>query len=139
MSTRGIVAVGTPAHWEGTYNHFDSYPESLGEEIKREAAKRGLEELARTVRDNPQGFSNFPSDPYDKSEPSMRVKSSDTTTDTDWLFWEYVYIINPKEGKVWWGKSTYKREGEGPHDFKAGPPKTWHLLVKPSARSIAKE
>jgi hypothetical protein len=30
MSTRGVIAFGTPAHWRGIYNHSDSAPEWLG-------------------------------------------------------------------------------------------------------------
>ncbi len=33
MSTRGCVAIGTPAKWRGVYNHWDSYPTGLGQEV----------------------------------------------------------------------------------------------------------
>jgi hypothetical protein len=33
MSTRGCVAIGTPASWRGVYNHWDSYPTDLGKEV----------------------------------------------------------------------------------------------------------
>ena len=33
MSTRGCVAIGTPANWRGVYNHWDSYPTGLGHEV----------------------------------------------------------------------------------------------------------
>lgn len=33
MSTRGCVAIGTPEKWRGVYNHWDSYPTGLGQEV----------------------------------------------------------------------------------------------------------
>jgi len=36
MSTRGVVAVGTEKSWRGVYNHSDSYPSYLGEDISAE-------------------------------------------------------------------------------------------------------
>lgn len=33
MSTRGCVAIGTPENWRGVYNHWDSYPTGLGQEV----------------------------------------------------------------------------------------------------------
>ena len=33
MSTRGCVAIGTPEHWQGVYNHWDSYPTYLGAKL----------------------------------------------------------------------------------------------------------
>jgi hypothetical protein len=33
MSTRGCVAIGTPAHWRSVYKHWDSYPTGLGQEL----------------------------------------------------------------------------------------------------------
>jgi len=36
MSTRGVVAVGTEKSWRGVYNHCDSYPSYLGEDISAE-------------------------------------------------------------------------------------------------------
>jgi hypothetical protein len=33
MSTRGCVAIGTPHEWRGVYNHWDSYPTGLGQEV----------------------------------------------------------------------------------------------------------
>ena len=33
MSTRGCVAIGTPAKWRGVYNHWDSYPSGLGSAV----------------------------------------------------------------------------------------------------------
>ena len=49
MSTRGCVAIGTEAEWKGVYNHWDSYPTGLGEELwghlKGKDLKRFAEEL----------------------------------------------------------------------------------------------
>ena len=33
MSTRGCVAIGSPTHWRGVYNHWDSYPTGLGQSV----------------------------------------------------------------------------------------------------------
>jgi hypothetical protein len=33
VSTRGCVAIGTPACWRGVYNHWDSYPTGLGKTV----------------------------------------------------------------------------------------------------------
>ena len=33
MSTRGCVAIGTPCSWRGVYNHWDSYPTGLGQDV----------------------------------------------------------------------------------------------------------
>ena len=33
MSTRGCVAIGTPENWRGVYNHWDSYPTGLGQQV----------------------------------------------------------------------------------------------------------
>ncbi len=39
MSTRGCVAVRQEdGSWKGVYNHYDSYPAGLGEEVKKACA-----------------------------------------------------------------------------------------------------
>jgi len=40
MSTRGIVAVGTLARWQGIYNHYDSYPTGLGKDLYEHLAEQ---------------------------------------------------------------------------------------------------
>lgn len=54
MSTRGSVAIGSPEKWRGVYNHWDSYPTGLGQEVwihLQEVLKDGkmLEEFAREL------------------------------------------------------------------------------------------
>jgi len=54
MSTRGCVAIGTPARWRGVYNHWDSYPTGLGQAVwqyLQTILKEGktLEEFAREL------------------------------------------------------------------------------------------
>lgn len=138
MNTRGIVAVGTPAHWNGVYNHFDSYREGLGKELKEMAESMSLAEMARLVKTNRQGFSSFPSayssfpSAYPKDEEDITF-SSDTMTKSDWLDMEYVYIIDVDAGKIWWGHHYF--ESSDPHkDYEAGPPKEWHVLYSAEKR-----
>ena len=135
MSTRGIVAVGTPTKWRGVYNHNDSYPDGLGEDLKRLAQTRSLEEIAEIVRRHPQDFSSFPDSPYGEKEGPMTITSANHRKD-DWLYWEYVYVIDIKAGKIWWGEHTYENGSGRPNAFKAGPPKTWHVLVSRAGNTI---
>jgi len=46
MSTRGCVAIGTPEHWVGVYNHFDSYPTGLGRELWEHLEGEDLQKFA---------------------------------------------------------------------------------------------
>jgi len=43
MSTRGAVALGTLRQWRGVYNHFDSYPTGLGQDLYEHVMRRMLE------------------------------------------------------------------------------------------------
>jgi len=47
MSTRGCVAIGTKDDWQGVYNHFDSYPTSLGAEVYEHLRGKGVEGLKK--------------------------------------------------------------------------------------------
>ena len=42
MSTRGCVAVGTVNKWRGLYNHSDSYPSGLGQELYEHVMRQML-------------------------------------------------------------------------------------------------
>lgn len=49
MSTRGCVAVGTVDKWKGVYNHYDSYPSGLGEDLAKHIAEQTRE--GKTLRE----------------------------------------------------------------------------------------
>ncbi len=50
MGTRGCVGVRTGKDtWRGVYNHFDSYPTGLGEEVYEHVKKTGIKKVAREV------------------------------------------------------------------------------------------
>jgi hypothetical protein len=50
MGTRGAVAVRTgPKSWVGVFNHFDSYPTGLGEQVYKEVKKTSLKALAEEI------------------------------------------------------------------------------------------
>lgn len=132
MGTKGIVAVGTTTHWTGVYNASDSYVEGgLGEELKNMAKSMSLAEMAKLVEDNTQGFQSFPfAYPKDGTDA---ILSSDTASKRDWLFLEYIYVIDVDAGKIWWGHS-YHKTGNDPNDYTAGPPKKWHVLYSAEKR-----
>lgn len=51
MSTRGAVAWRKKnGEWEGIYNHFDSYPGGLGEEVLKAIKKYGVERLIKELK-----------------------------------------------------------------------------------------
>lgn len=115
MSTRGCIARATDTGWRGRYQHFDSYPEGLGEEIWRVLHARfgGDAEafLRYAVDQHPGGWSSFPKQCYchdpafvarDGSAVDDPEQVSDIhehggrcTPDCDPLFIEYVYALSP--------------------------------------------
>lgn len=50
MGTRGIVAVAEAGSWRGFYNHYDSYPDGLGEQLLAAFRKHGLEKSVEKIR-----------------------------------------------------------------------------------------
>jgi hypothetical protein len=101
MSTRGIVAVGTPNDWEGVYVQFDAYPSGLGSVL----LGMSLGEAARLVKKTPQGFSNFPDSPYQEGHEAMRF-----TSRSHRLGWtDYVYVIDTRHRKVWFREVGAKK------------------------------
>jgi hypothetical protein len=97
MSTRGVIAVGTKSNWRGVFNHFDSYYSVVGVRLQKEASRMGLRALAAFIEEHPDGFGQFPKDPY---QPDPKEKSKFITPKDD-LFWmEYLYVIDLSAGKI---------------------------------------
>ncbi len=51
MSTRGCVAIKTKEGWEGVYNHSDSYPTCLGQEVFEYLKGKGVDGLKKFAED----------------------------------------------------------------------------------------
>lgn len=49
MSTRGVVGVGNQEKWTGVYNHWDSYPSELGQDVWNEIQSKSAEKLAQEL------------------------------------------------------------------------------------------
>jgi len=49
MSTRGCVAIKKERTWEGVYNHFDSYPSGLGQDLWDYLQGKDLKEFAEEL------------------------------------------------------------------------------------------
>lgn len=92
MSTRGVVGIGiSPERWEGVYNHYDSYPHGLGQDVwDMLAAEGGVSQFISAVVGNPQGFRAFPNNPFEGTEDMTMTPET-----ADWLFIEWGYILNP--------------------------------------------
>ena len=112
MSTRGAIAFGAVASWVGVYQHWDSYPSSLGPKVWAFLQEHGIEALQRFIEAHPGGFSSFPDSCYchdeyfaqrdgssAKDSPYFNEKAPvglETNENTDALFIEWVYVIDRK-------------------------------------------
>ena len=89
MSTRGCVAVGVPAKWEGVFNHWDSYPAGLGKEVWKILS--GRDDL-RSLCDEILSAGRWEAFLH-RMDPMEDYVTSETP---DPLFIEWVYIIDPE-------------------------------------------
>jgi hypothetical protein len=80
VSTRGVVACGSPLSWRGAYNHFDSYPTSLGSAAWA-AARRDFSAACDALLDGA----------FDGRGSGAPI----TQADGDPLYLEWVYLLDP--------------------------------------------
>lgn len=96
MSTRGVIARAKGDGWEGVYHHWDSYPTGLGRKLWTALYQEfhgSVEDFLHYVVDTHRaGWSSFPNNPYEPSEPDMVI--NDQTVEP--LFHEYVYVFSPR-------------------------------------------
>jgi hypothetical protein len=99
MSTRGCIAIGTPRKWEGTYNHWDSYPTGLGKNVWDDIDSSGYFEYLKDLRAD-----------IKKMKDDENAGDLITKKNSDPLFIEWVYILNPKKKQI---KILASRQGVG--------------------------
>jgi len=107
MSTRGCVAVGVPLKWEGVYNHYDSYPAGLGQEVWKIASdEKNLRLLCECLLQHGSWLSFLSRDDHLDLDHI-------TSENPDPLFIEWVYIIDPDRTML----HVMKHEAVGGLDF----------------------
>lgn len=101
MSTRGMIAtVAGDTGLRGVYQHFDSYPTGLADEILVQYHKVGgdIERLRReAIDEHPAGWSSYPENPYPAGDQPMTFECRCAAGDAsgcDPLFIEWVYVLN---------------------------------------------
>lgn len=110
MSTRGCVAVGVPLKWKGVYNHYDSYPTHLGEQVWKYASnKRNLALFCDTILRSGRW------EVFLKERDELPDNRLDyiTSENPDPLYIEWVYIIDPDRNML----HVLKQAAVGGSDF----------------------
>jgi hypothetical protein len=113
MSTRSVIAVGSPKKWVGIYHHWDGYPLGVGVEVFELAAKVGQLGILQLLKEHPAGFSSLSSGiVYKPGQPMIyRRKVS------SWIEWIYVADIDCMWVKCCyckiWASIPYDRGVEG--------------------------
>ena len=100
MSTRGFVGIRKNGVDKGGYNHYDSYPSGLGNEVLNYLKGKTLKEL-KDVFDNIV-FVDYEKedfvDAWDWDNSCLKTRFTDNSEFLkDSLFCEYAYIINLDE------------------------------------------
>jgi hypothetical protein len=117
MSTRGIIAYGTPSNWVGVFNRASSYPEYMGPELQKFIEHHGAKGLVDRIEATPQGFFQFP-EAYKTSGrvprpwrdvPRVLVGEGQRFTRDTFLhsgdtFIEWVWVVHPERGTLYFGK-----------------------------------
>jgi len=114
MATRGRIGILRPdGRVESIYNHYDSYPEGLGEVLKRFKDQKEIDELIalgnRSGLYVDEDWRNDKEKLY--NEPSRFYNSEDEfyNDDDEWIDYKYLYkdgawnVYGPDESA--WGKS----------------------------------
>lgn len=100
MSTRGAVGIIFNNEEKIGYNHFDSYPSGLGNEILTFLKGKTIEEL-KHIFSNIVLKDNYGNDVWNWQTHTFNTKFEDVHRFlTDSLFCEYAYLINLDSNKL---------------------------------------
>jgi hypothetical protein len=105
MGTPGVVGIGTPRHWQGVYNHYDS--DHLAKALARYVQRYGRARLVELIRTTPQGFTSFPDKPArpmtrDDIKRSGRENAWIGSDDKDpWGSPQYAAMLAPRASVVY--------------------------------------
>lgn len=126
MSTRGMIAtVRGDGVLFGVYQHYDSYPGGLGNNLLLRYRELGGDIVAmrkEAIEDNPAGWSFYPEDAYSDGDPmtfECRCLAGDSS-ECDPLFIEWIYVLNVGGLDVY----THVRAG-GTHEVSNSSGHTW--------------
>ena len=121
MSTRSVIACGTPKEWQGVYSHFDGYPEGVGAAVwdvlmKEFVLNPGSADFANDgstavqafvdiyIKGHSGGWLVFPDECYCHSPDFvMRYGVNDfpmTKAGAEAFFIEWVYIVDVEAKKL---------------------------------------
>lgn len=125
MSTRGVIARAKADGWEGVYQHSDSYPTYLGRHLWAglHNGRSPADFVAQDIEAHKGGWSSWPDRCYchdmDRDGPTMAI----TDKDVDWLFSEWVYVIDPDSATFSVIRGCVRRDGT--HTETAPDGRTW--------------
>jgi hypothetical protein len=117
MGTRGAVAFGSPAHWEGVYNHSDSQPTGLGAALwlalrNARSAAGGLAHL-RTALMAAGDWAAF-----ERGEAAPEpLELSSESADPMYIEWVYVIDVEGRRLHVLGHAQVDAPSGESPRYF----------------------
>lgn len=113
MSTRACIARPDGAGWRGVYVHRDGDPTRLGRRLLRAVRRAGAANVVKLLESTPQGFLEFPGEPYPLDElPSVMTSDDDPAgfrfSDRYWPRQvEWIYLVEEARltvfAKTRWG------------------------------------
>jgi hypothetical protein len=106
MGTRGSVAwVRSNGEWQGVYNHFDSYPTQLGQEVwgALRARKFDMQALIKDLK-KVKRWENLVDGISKEVDPEEKL--FDPRTDPLYMEWIYFLDVKRRVIEVWTNKSV---------------------------------